>query len=46
MAMDGMELLSASLPLVGVVTLFAAIVRRHPLVMKWRLAVKHLPDPK
>jgi hypothetical protein len=40
--MNGIELLSDSLSLVGFVALLAAILVRHPRVMKWRWAAK--PD--
>jgi hypothetical protein len=38
--MNGIELLSGSLSLVGLVTLLAVILVRHPRVMKWRWAEK------
>ena len=36
MAVNGTEALSTLLPLMGLVTLLAAAVIRHPVVMKWR----------
>ena len=36
MAVNGTEVLSTLLPLMGLVTLLVAGVVRHPVVMKWR----------